>query len=583
LAEERAGAKPQPTRRWSLAAGDASAEERLVREIGVRRLLARLLVNRGLREPDVANAFLGASLTTHLRSPMLFGEMRPAAARLLDAIRKREPIAIYGDYDVDGITSSAALVLFLREAGCEPLLHIPHRVKDGYGLKSDALRDLASRGARLVITADCGAAAHAEVAEASRAGLELIICDHHQNPAVRPPACAVLNPVVSDAGFPFAGLCAAGVVFYLLLGTRMLMRESGATGPDLRRYLDLVALGTVADMVPILEENRVLVKYGLREMARGGRAGIRALLGIGVAGAPTVDTLGFQLGPRLNASGRLADARRAVELLVSDDDSVVRRIAAELDGQNRERRDIEDVMFDEADQRIRDMADSAARRSFVLASEGWHAGVVGIVASRLVERYYRPMVLLALEGDVARGSARGIPAIHLFEALRRCAALLERFGGHRMAAGLTVRADRLADFAARFEAVVAGGCSDDGFIPEIAIDDRIDLDSIDGATLEDIERLEPYGQGNPRPLFLAEALDVISSRIVGDRHLKLALRKRGGRKTFDAIAFRRAELQPPQGASIDVVFSPEVSRWDGIGSIQLVLRDLRKSVANSTG
>ena len=583
MAEERAGAKPQPTRRWSLAAGDASAEERLVREIGVRRLLARLLVNRGLREPDVANAFLGASLTTHLRSPMLFGEMRPAAARLLDAIRKREPIAIYGDYDVDGITSSAALVLFLREAGCEPLLHIPHRVKDGYGLKSDALRDLASRGARLVITADCGAAAHAEVAEASRAGLELIICDHHQNPAVRPPACAVLNPVVPDAGFPFAGLCAAGVVFYLLLGTRMLMRESGATGPDLRRYLDLVALGTVADMVPILEENRVLVKYGLREMARGGRAGIRALLGIGVAGAPTVDTLGFQLGPRLNASGRLADARRAVELLVSDDDSVVRRIAAELDGQNRERRDIEDVMFDEADQRIRDMADSAARRSFVLASEGWHAGVVGIVASRLVERYYRPMVLLALEGDVARGSARGIPAIHLFEALRKCAALLERFGGHRMAAGLTVRADRLADFAARFEAVVAGGCSDDGFIPEIAIDDRIDLDSIDGATLEDIERLEPYGQGNPRPLFLAEALDVISSRIVGDRHLKLALRKRGGRKTFDAIAFRRAELQPPQGASIDVVFSPEVSRWDGIGSIQLVLRDLRKSVANSTG
>jgi single-stranded-DNA-specific exonuclease len=583
LAEERAGAKPQPTRRWSLAAGDASAEERLVREIGVRRLLARLLVNRGLREPDVANAFLGASLTTHLRSPMLFGEMRPAAARLLDAIRKREPIAIYGDYDVDGITSSAALVLFLREAGCEPLLHIPHRVKDGYGLKSDALRDLASRGARLVITADCGAAAHAEVAEASRAGLELIICDHHQNPAVRPPACAVLNPVVPDAGFPFAGLCAAGVVFYLLLGTRMLMRESGATGPDLRRYLDLVALGTVADMVPILEENRVLVKYGLREMARGGRAGVRALLGIGVAGAPTVDTLGFQLGPRLNASGRLADARRAVELLVSDDDSVVRRIAAELDGQNRERRDIEDVMFDEADQRIRDMADSAARRSFVLASEGWHAGVVGIVASRLVERYYRPMVLLALEGDVARGSARGIPAIHLFEALRKCAALLERFGGHRMAAGLTVRADRLADFAARFEAVVAGGCSDDGFIPEIAIDDRIDLDSIDGATLEDIERLEPYGQGNPRPLFLAEALDVISSRIVGDRHLKLALRKRGGRKTFDAIAFRRAELQPPQGASIDVVFSPEVSRWDGIGSIQLVLRDLRKSVANSTG
>jgi single-stranded-DNA-specific exonuclease len=583
LADEGAGARAQPIRRWSLAAGDAAAEERLVRELGVRRLLARLLVNRGLREPDVANAFLGASLATHLRSPMLFGEMRPAAGRLFDAIRKREPIAIYGDYDVDGITSSAALLSFLREAGCDPLLHIPHRMKDGYGLKADALRDLASRGARLVITADCGAAAHAEIAEASRAGLELIVCDHHQNPAVRPPARAVLNPVVSDAGFPFAGLCAAGVVFYLLLGTRMLMRESGAAGPDLRRYLDLVALGTVADMVPILEENRVLVKYGLREIARGGRAGIRALLGVGGVGAPTVDTLGFQLGPRLNASGRLADARRAVELLVSDDDSVARRIAVELDGQNRERRDIEEVIFDEADRRIREMTDSAARRSFVLASEGWHAGVVGIVASRLVERYYRPIVLLALEGDVARGSARGIPAIHLFEALRGCADLLERFGGHRMAAGLTVRADRLAEFAARFDTVVARSSGDDGFVPQIAIDERVDLDAIDGETLEDIERLEPYGQGNPRPVFLAEAVDVVSSRIVGERHLKLAVRKRGGRKTFDAIAFRKAEVRPPPGASIDVVFSPELSRWDGIGSIQLVLRDLRESIRNPTG
>jgi len=570
-------------RRWTLAARDATAEQTLERELGVRPLLARLLVNRGYREPAAAAAFLGASLSGHLRSPMLFGEMRKAAGRLLEAIRRKERIAIYGDYDVDGITSSAALLLFLREAGCEPIVHVPHRMKDGYGLRADALQRLAAEGARLVVTADCGAAAHAEIEAATRAGLELIVCDHHQNPAVRPPASAVLNPVVADAGFPFSGLCAAGVVFYLLLGTRMLMRESGEAGPDLRRYLDLVALGTVADMVPLLEENRVLVKYGLREIGLGRRPGLRALLEVGGRGTVTVDTLGFQLGPRLNASGRLADARRAVELLVAEDAAVARSIAVELDGHNRDRRGIEDVMFEEADAMIAELPDAADRRSFVLASEGWHAGVVGIVASRVVERRFRPVVLLAIESDVARGSARGIPAVHLFEALRACADLLERFGGHRMAAGLTIRRERIAEFTERFEAVVSSSASADGFVPELAIDDRLDLDSVDAAVLEDLERLEPYGQGNPRPLFLAESVEVTASRIVGDRHLKLALRRRGGRKIFDAIGFGKAEDQPPTGSSIDVVFAPELNRWDGVGSIQLVVRELRKSTENSAG
>ncbi len=283
-----------------------------------------------------------------------------------------------------------------------------------------------------------------KIDEAARLGLDVIVCDHHQNPVTRPPALAVLNPVVADAGFPFAGLCAAGVVFYLLLGTRMMLRESGGPIPDLRRYLDLVALGTVADLVPLVEENRVLVKHGLREIARNPRPGVRALLEVGAVSEATADAIGFRLGPRLNASGRLADATRAVDLLASGERQTARRLAAELDRQNRERRDIEDATAEEAEQLIARLPHASRRKSFVLASEGWHPGVVGIVASRLVERYFRPVVLLAIDGELARGSARGIPSIHLFEVLRSCADLLERYGGHRMAAGLTIRAERTA-------------------------------------------------------------------------------------------------------------------------------------------
>jgi single-stranded-DNA-specific exonuclease len=567
--------------RWSLIEPDPGAEEALARELDVRPLVARLLANRGLREPAIAASFLDCSLSRSLRSPMLFAEMQTAARRILEALRRQERIAIYGDYDVDGITASTQLLSFLRELGSEPILHIPHRMRDGYGLKAATLRELGERGARLVITADCGAAAHAEIAEAARLGLDLIVCDHHQNPAVRPPALAVLNPVVNDAGFPFSGLSAAGVVFYLLMGTRMLLRETGGVVPDLRRYLDLAALGTVADLVPLLEENRVLVKYGLREIARSRRPGLQALLEVGGVEEVTVDSLGFRLGPRLNASGRLADATRAVELLTSGDLSAARPLASELDRQNSERRVIEAAIVEEAEQMIAAMEDRDRRRSFVLASEGWHAGVIGIVASRVVERHFRPVVLLAIEGDVARGSARGVPSVHLFETLRRCGDLLDRYGGHRMAAGLTVRVERLGEFVDRFEDAIAAATTSAGFVRELFVDARLDLEELGAETMEDIAKLEPFGQGNPRPLFLAEGLEVISSRIVGERHLKLAVRRGSGRRIFDAIAFGRAEEQPATGTSVDLLFSPELSRWDGYERFQLIVKDLQDSSAKT--
>ncbi len=564
-------------RRWRVQEPAEDACARLRGELGVSPLLARLLANRGFDDPAAAERFLTPTLSKSLRSPDLFEEMGTAASRILAAVRGGERIAVYGDYDVDGITASTELLLFLREIGCEPIVHIPHRMKDGYGLRVESIRELAARGARVLITADCGAASHAEIAEANRLGLDVIVCDHHQNPATRPPALAVLNPVVRTAGFPFAGLCAAGVVFYLLMGTRMRLRESGAAVPDLRPYLDLAALGTVADLVPLLEENRVLVKYGLREIARARRIGLKALLDVSGAGTVNVETLGFRLGPRLNASGRLADASRAVELLVSASVDDARRIAQELDGHNRSRREIEDATLAEAEAMIQALDGEKPRRSYVLASEGWHPGVVGIVASRLVDRHFRPVVLLAIEGEKARGSARGIPAVHLYEALGGCVDWLERFGGHRMAAGLSLRAENVGRFAERFEEVVTGVTTDDSFTAELRIDARIALDAVTDGALEDLERLEPCGQQNPRPSFLAEGVRVLESRVVGEQHLKLTLRDAGGKDVRRAIAFRQGGDPPAVGSAVDIVFTPEIDVWEGRERLQLNVRALRKT------
>ncbi len=567
--------------RWIVRPGDPDREARLARELGVSPLVARLLVQRGFGEPEAASSFLESSLTHNLRSPMLFAEMPKAAGRLLDAVCRQERIAVYGDYDVDGITGATQLLLFLRDLGAAAEVFIPHRMKDGYGLRAQGIQALAARGASLIVTADCGAAAHEEIALAARLGVDVIVCDHHQNPAVRPPAHAVLNPVVDAAGFPFKGLSAAGVVFYLLLGTRMLLRETGAAVPDLRRYLDLVALGTVADLVPLVEENRVLVKYGLREIATTDRPGIRALCQVAAVDTVDVDAVGFRLAPRLNASGRLGDATRAVEMLATRDPAEARRLAAVLDDHNLERRGIEEAIYVEAVQRIESLGDTGARRSFVLASEGWHAGVVGIVASRLVERYFRPVVLLAIEGEMARGSARGIPSVHLFEALRSCRELLERFGGHRMAAGLTIRRSQVDEFDVAFERAVEAVTSPADFVPETTVDAELELDDVSFAMLDDLDRLEPHGQGNPRPRFLVAGAEVVSSRIVGERHLKLGVRGRRGGMVVDAIAFRKAERCPEPGSSIDLVVSLHPNRWEGREEVQLSVRDLRDSIVKT--
>lgn len=565
-----------PRRRWLVREPEPELELRLERALGISPLVARLLAARGVRSEEAASGFLECSLAHHLRSPMLFREMPVAARRVLDAVRRKEKIGVYGDYDADGITGATQLLLFLRELGVEADLHIPHRLRDGYGLRESALRGFAERRTKLVITADCGAGAHAEIAAANELGIDVVVCDHHQAPDVRPPAFAVLNPVVRDAGFPFTGLSAAGVVFYLLLGVRMLLRETGARGPDLRRYLDLVALGTVADLVPIIEENRVLVKYGIREIASTDRPGMRALCQVSAVDVVSTDSLGFRLGPRINASGRLADASAAVQLLATRDAAEARRLATALDEHNNDRRGVEETIFSEADLLVQSMPDRTRRRSFVVASEGWHPGVVGIVAARLVERYARPFIVLAMEGETARGSGRSIASLHLFQALRSCADLLMAFGGHRMAAGLTVRASAIPAFAERFERVVAAATTEDDFRPTLAIDAPLSLDEVSLDLVAKLDRLEPHGAGNSKPLFLSRGVEVAASRIVGERHLKLGVRRTDG-SICDAIGFRMAERRPIPGQRVDLVYGVERNRWEGRESVQLMLKDLKES------
>jgi single-stranded-DNA-specific exonuclease len=556
-------------------------------------LLATLLINRGIDTPEKAATFLSPSLREGLRSPLLFPDMARATERLLRARAQDERVCVYGDYDVDGVTGSSQLLLFLRELGMSPDLYIPHRTREGYGLNADAIRQIANRGTKVMVTADCGATAHAEVGLAQSLGIDVIICDHHHVPEQRPPAYAVLNPMEKECAFSFTGLSGAGVVFYLLMGLRMRLREQGqAQVPDLRRYLDLVTLGTVADLVPLVEENRVLVTHGLREIQRSQRPGIQALKEVSGDAEVSSSYIGFRLGPRINAGGRLAEAQKAVELLTTTDKERARALALDLDHENRARQGIEEKILNQAVAMVESWPDLPERRSIVLASAEWHPGVIGIVASRLVERFHRPTFLIALDETKGKGSGRSPKVFHLYEGLKACADLLEGYGGHRQAAGLSIKTERVSALASRFEEVARSRLSVDDLIPETEVDAEVDLSLLDAQTMAEVRRLEPYGQGNPEPVFVARETEVVALRIVGGNpllgkpgHLKLVLRSSRGGRPVDAIGFGMAYLPVTQRSKIDVLYTPEINVWNGAASLQLRIRDLKvgeRNVAEKT-
>jgi single-stranded-DNA-specific exonuclease len=570
--------EPVRERRWNIVQHNAERVAEMARESAVSPLVAVLLTNRGIDTAEHARRFLFPVLAD-LQDPFLMCDMEKAADRLRDAVLRNENICVYGDYDADGVTSIAVVTGFLREIGADCFFHVPNRLEEGYGLSRSGISAAAERGARVIVTADCGITAFAEAELCRTLGIDLVITDHHTPAEGLPSACAVVNPVRKDCPFPCTSLAGVGVAFYLIIALRGRLRDAGFFAnrrePDLRDYLDLVALGTIADIVPLVDENRILVSSGLRRLSSADRVGIRALKRVaGIADDVDSVAVGFRLAPRLNAAGRLDDASVAVELLLTDDRERAAVLAAQLNDGNEERQALEQEILNDALRMVTTDTSLKGRKSIVLASDSWHSGVIGIVASRIVELYHRPTILIALQDGNGKGSGRSIPGFHLHDALRACSEHLIRFGGHKYAAGLTIDEVTLEEFAERFDEVAAGLLSEEDLLPEIRIDAELAPGEISRVTAEQVALLEPFGSGNPRPVFLLRCAKVVEKTVVKGRHLRLRLA--AGRSHLEAMGFSMAG-RIPDGEFLDLVFCLEVNVWNGRESVRLRLKDARES------
>lgn len=529
---------------------------------GLPRLVARLLVNRGLVAEEELLAYLEPTLT-RLSSPFDLPDLDAAAARLAQAVKRREPVLVYGDYDADGLTATALVAGFLTELGVPVSTYVPDRLTEGYGLNLPALERLAPR-ARLLVTVDCGISDREEVAWARRQGLEVIITDHHEVPEELPPAVAVVNPK-RVPGHPFGLMAGVGVALLLTLGVRAELRRQGwfecRPEPNLRNALDLVALGTAADVVPVVGENRILVRQGLRVMEETRRPGLLALKEVAGLNGRHVSfrDLAFRLAPRLNAAGRLGQAGGALALLTAPEMGQARFQARELNQLNRRRQSLEDQVLQEAWQVIR--THGLARRPVIVAAgPGWHPGVLGIAAARLTEDLGRPVALVSLTGGRGRGSARSIPAFHLFAALTSCRHLLLKYGGHAAAAGFLVPEEHLTALQAGLEAAFEGQVGTEPPPPALEVDAEVHLQELDEEFFAHLELLRPFGPGNPEPVLVSRQVRCLDARVVNDRHLKLKLAQ--GDSIREVMFFDGAGQALKEGI-LEVAFSPRVGYFQG--------------------
>lgn len=569
---------------WRIQPHDRAGIDRLSRGAGISPLVAQLLINRGIEDPARARAFLDARLGD-LHDPELLPGAVAAAERIVRAIRDDRKIVIYGDYDVDGVCGTSILWACLRMAGATQVeYYIPHRVEEGYGLNAEALRKLSTeREAGLVVTVDCGISAVAEAELARELGVELIVTDHHTIGFALPRADAIVHPRLPGGHEPGADLCGAAVAFKLAWQVCKSFGDGKRASPQLREFLKrsigLVALATIADMVPLSDENRVMVRHGLSGIAAGSSVGLRALME--VSGSTdkkrlTTGTVGFGLAPRINAAGRLEQAMMAVELLTTDDPARAREIAVLLDGYNKRRQEVERQIVDEAQEMIKAEGGLGERRAIVLGRANWHAGVIGIVAGRIAEAFHRPTVIIALGDEIAQGSARSIPGFDLYEALKDCSEGLIAFGGHAAAAGLKLAPNQLAAFARRFEERCRTALGVDQLERTLSVDAEIPLGVLTLAVVDEIEKLEPHGISNPRPLLLASGLEVAGDpRPVGERKNHLQIRLRQGDHVVKAIAWNLAEKGRDirAGSRLSAVFTPSINEWNNRREVQLEIKD----------
>jgi single-stranded-DNA-specific exonuclease len=556
------------TSSWTISPVDARDVARLARELGVNEVTASVLARRGYGVPETARRFLDAELPSH--DPMLLGDMAIAVERIHGAVEEGKRICVHGDYDVDGICATALAVLYLRELGADVDWHLPSRFEEGYGVSRDTLSRLADEGVGLLVTVDCGITAVDEVAEAKERGLDVVVTDHHR-PGGALPGCPIV--ATRPSSYPFPELCGTGVVHKL--GEALL----GSDHPAVRRNLDLVALATIADVVPLVDENRALAAAGLRALAATGRPGLQALMRSAGVDPAAVDSsaVGFRLAPRINAAGRLGRPDVALDLVLTDDPDEARRHATTLEELNRDRQAVEERILREAIAAVDALVEPRRpRRGYVLWNEDWHEGVIGIVASRLVERFHRPVVLITRSQDGWKGSGRSIPSFDLHGALAACSEHLDRFGGHRAAAGLSIAEDRLEAFAEDF-ATHADEHLDPADLFEIVhIDAVVSARDLTLELAEELARLAPFGLGNPEPTLLVPATEAVGPATVGEgKHLRFRVRQHG-RDAGSAIAFGQGTQLDRLRAEgrFDVACRLNENHWNGTVAPQLVVRRL---------
>ena len=568
---------------WQLLQPDINSVEKICKILKCSPVTASILVNRKIVSEEDAFCFLNPSLN-NMRPPFSIKDMDTAVGRIFTAITNNEKILIFGDYDVDGITATTILFEFFRYAGADVLYYIPHRIKEGYGLQTSHITDYAlPNRINLIITVDCGSGSHDAVKMSHEAGIDVIITDHHIISKRLPEALAVVNPKRFDCIAGFDNLAGVGVVFVLIICLRKFMRDMNfwqvLPEPNLKDLCDLVALGTVADSVPLIDENRIFASAGVQVIKTGNnRPGISALLKICHIENSYINSedIAFKIAPRLNAPGRMEHGKLSVEILTTEnlDDAV--QMATSLNDLNILRRNVEQKIINDIHAYLAENPGELEKRSLVLSAGDWHEGVLGIVASRLVDNYFRPVVVISTKNGIGKGSARSIPGFDLYEGLSACSDDLVQFGGHSMAAGLKIKLKNIERFKTNFDNAVATGIKPSDFTPKLSIDCELGFDDISDRLIDEIESLTPFGNGNPEPLFIAKNVEVFSSKIVGKNHRSMLLKQSAGKmpKIFNAIHFNALTDAPLKNNFDRIAFRLRWNRWNGQKKVQIIVEEI---------
>jgi single-stranded-DNA-specific exonuclease len=563
---------------WQILQPDIHLIEKLCGILNCHPAVASILINRNIFSTEDVSNFFNTSLD-QLSPPFSIKDMDVAVDRIVEAITYKEKILIFGDYDVDGITATTIFLEFLLSVNADVSYYIPHRIAEGFGLKKKHISDVAMpNGIHLIITVDCGSEGQDAVNAAKDAGIDVIITDHHQIPEAIPPALAVINPKRNDCSSGFNDLSGVGVAFYLLICLRKKLRDTNfwkdRPEPNLKNYCDLVALGTLADMVPLTRENRILIKAGMDIIRSSHRPGLNALIDVCKINKHVIDSddIVFQLAPRLNSAGRIDHASIAVELLRAKDVKTASKISHSLDHLNRNRREIENNILTQVHNHLKKNPHLLRKNTLVMAHQDWHLGILGIVASKLIKQYFRPVVLITTADGIGKGSARSIPEVNLYEGLSACAESIENFGGHPMAAGLKIKTENIDRFKNHFEDIVTRMAKPSDFIPKIAIDYQLDFVNISNQLIDELESLKPFGIANHEPLFMTKEVHVVSSKPVGNHHRQMVLEQHTG-KTFNAIQFNVNPRIPLKNTFDQMAYRLRWNRWNGRKRAQIIVEE----------